>query len=197
MNKPLSLKIDLKDLKRLPREAWVLVAMVSGLLLWLGLFSWQVNRVLAQQGSLSTLQAERQRLEAVVVNNRKLEQRLRNLSEEWELRRVRLPRGEDYAGLVRLLGTRSQAKGVVLGPLSPVVASGQGVFPYITTPVEMSGSFPRVISLMNSLQTAGRAVILEDVTIALTDGGNVRAKMVLKAYFDSEAAPKAARAQDP
>jgi len=183
VNKPLSLKLDLKDLTRLPKGSWLLLGLGLALLALLSLFSWQFSQILAQQQALAELRTERQRLELVAVSNQQLERRLRELSNTWEMGRARLPEGQDYAGLVRLLGSLSQVEGVRLGPLTPTVVTNQGVFSYITTPVEMSGSFPRVIALMNRLQNAGRAITLRDVAVALEEGGHVRAKMVLKAYY--------------
>jgi Tfp pilus assembly protein PilO len=181
VNKPL--KLDLKDLARLPEGSGLLLVLGLALLGLLGLFSWQFSQILAQQQALAEIRGERQRLELVAASNQQLEHQLRELSNTWELGQARLPEGQDYAGLVRLLGSLSQAEGVRLGPLNPAVVTGQGVFAHITTPVEMSGSFPRVIALMNRLQNAGRAIILRDVAVALEEGGNVRAKMVLKAYY--------------
>jgi hypothetical protein len=177
------------DLKQLPKSSLKLVGMGLLLLIWMGLFSWQLSGIFQRQEQLAAARAEQQRLEGVRVQNQALEERLKALSERWEAQRVRLPPTEDYAGLVRLIGDQSRALGVGLGALSPVAVQGKSAFPYLNTPLELSGPFPKVLALMNALQQQGRAIILREVTVALEEAGNVRAKMVLEAYYESPAAP--------
>lgn len=181
MNK--AIKLDLGSLKKLPPEIRHLIVLGLALLVAVGLLSWQAGQVIQQQESLRSIQTERLRLEQVAVENRQLEQRIQELNRIWEAGQARLPRKPDYAGLVRLLGEQTQARRVNLGALSPRITTGQGVFSYLSSPVELSGRFPAVLAVMNDLQRAGRVVILEDVSLALASGGEIRAEMVLKAYF--------------
>lgn len=172
------------DLKKLPKSSLKLVGMGLLLLAWIGLLAWQVGGISQRQQELSAAQAEQQRLEGVRVQNQSLEERLKALSQRWEAQRVRLPTSEDYSGLVRLIGDQSRALGVEVGALNPVVVQGKSAFPYLSTPLELSGPFPKVLALMNALQQQGRAIILKEVTVALEEAGNVRAKMVLEAYYE-------------
>jgi Tfp pilus assembly protein PilO len=181
VNKPI--KLDLSSLKKLPPEIGHLVALGLALLLVVGLLSWQAGQAIQQQESLRSIQSERLRLEQIAVENQQLEQRIRELNQIWEAGRARLPTKPDYAGLVRLLGEQTQARRVSLGALSPRITTGQGVFSYLSSPAQLSGRFPAVLAVMNDLQRAGRVVILEDVSFALASGGEIRAEMVLKAYF--------------
>lgn len=181
------------DLNKLPKSSLKLLGMGLLLLAWIGLLAWQLSGISQRQEELSAARAEQQRLEGVQVQNRALEERLKALSQRWEAQRVRLPSTEDYAGLVRLIGDTSRALGVEVGALSPVVVQGKSAFPYLSTPLELSGPFPKVLALMNALQQQGRAIILREVTVALKEAGNVRAKMVLEAYYEKgdPAAPPA------
>jgi Tfp pilus assembly protein PilO len=179
------------DLNKLPKSYLKLVGMGLLLLLWIGLLVWQMGEIFQRQEELSTAQAEQQRLEGVQMQNRALEERLKALTQRWEAQRVRLPSTEDYAGLVRLIGDTSRALGVEVGALQLVVVQGKSAFPYLSTPLELSGPFPKVLALMNALQQQGRAIILREVTVELEEAGNVRAKMVLEAYYEKNDLPSA------
>lgn len=179
------------DLNKLPKSSLKLLGMGLLLLAWIGLLVWQMGGISQRQDELAAARAEQQRLEGVQVQNRALEERLKALSQRWEAQRVRLPSTEDYAGLVRLIGDTSRALGVEVGALSPVVVQEKSAFPYLSTPLELSGPFPKVLALMNALQQQGRAIILREVTVALEEAGNVRAKMVLEAYYEKGDLPPA------
>lgn len=155
-----------------------------GLLACTGLLAWQAGWLVGRSEELRRQGAEVERLRGLERSNRSLEQRLQALRQSWQAERGRLPSSEDYAGLVELLGVLAGRWGVAVGPLSPAV-SQEGAFPRVSTPLELSGPFGRVLALMNALQTGERVIILKDVRFSLSDErrGEVRAEMVLEAYF--------------
>jgi Tfp pilus assembly protein PilO len=185
------------DLNKLPQSYLKLVGMGLLTLLGIGLLVWQMGEISQRQEELAAARAERQRLEGVQAQNRALEERLKALTQRWETQRVRLPSTEDYAGLVRLVGETSRALGVEVGALRPVVVEGKSAFPYLSSPLELSGPFPKVLAFMNALQQKGRAIILREVTVELEEAGDVRAKMVLEAYYEKNGLPSAPSTRQP
>jgi len=185
------------DLNKLPQSYLKLVGMGLLMLLGIGLLVWQMGEIFQRQEELAAARAERQRLEGVQVQNRALEERLRALTQRWEAQRVRLPSTEDYAGLVRLVGETSRALGVEVGALRLVEVQGKSAFPYLSSPLELSGPFPKVLAFMNALQQKGRAIILREVTVELEEVGDVRAKMVLEAYYEKNGLSSAPSTRQP
>lgn len=169
---------NLRSLQKQAPKILLLLFLLLGLLV---LTSWFIN----QWQNVQTLTAEHDRLQKMAVQNRKLEERLLQLNQDWELVRSKFPPRKDYAGLLHLLESQAQFYKVRLGPINLNINSGKGLFPYMGSSLELSGPFPQVVAFMDDIQKSRRSIILKDVSIALENGG-VRAKMVFEAYYIGE-----------